>query len=532
MHAVFEYLKDEPLLVLFFLIGIGAALGHVRVFGVQIGPAAVLFASIAFTATANHWGVDIKVSKEVGELGLALFTYTIGMMAGPGFFSVLKTGWRIMLAMSGALIAAAGVAWGLGSALGLNRHVIAGTFAGGLTNTPALAAATERITDPAQAAQPTIGYSIAYLFGVVGMLIAASIALGRKGDDDGAAAGLTNVTVRVERTDHPRLREIEAAYGNKLTFSRVRHGETSPVLVADHEDRLEVGDLVTVVGPREVVDKVAAELGHASSHKLTADRRELDFRRITLSKGDLAGRTLGSLDLFGKFGATVTRVRRGDVDMIAAEDLVLQPGDRLRVIAPHGKMKEVSKHLGDSVRGLSDINPVGLGLGMALGVALGSIKFNLPGGGFELGAAAGTLILGLILGRVGRVGPLVLTLPHTAATALSHIGMLAFLAYAGTKAGGQFVKAVSSDLGWKIAVVGAVVTLTSVAIQLFIVQPLFKVGGMRMAGVLAGSQTQPAVLAYANDRTGFDQRVALGYALVYPVAMVVKILLAQILVGS
>lgn len=529
MHAVFEYLKDEPLLVLFLLVGLGAALGHVRIFGVQIGPAAVLFTAIAFTATANHWDVEIKVSKEIGDLGLVLFTYTIGMMAGPGFFAVLKTGWKTMLAMSGALIAAAGVAWGLGSALDLNRHVIAGTFAGGLTNTPALAAAGERVGDTTQ---PTIGYSIAYLFGVIGMIIAATIALNKKESDEGGVASLTNLTVRVERSDQPRLREIEAAYSHKLTFSRIRHGETSPILVADHDDRLLEGDLVTVVGPKEIVEKVAAELGHSSSHNITADRRDLDFRRITLSKGDLAGRTLGSLELYSKFGATVTRVRRGDVDMIAAEDLVVQPGDRLRVIAPHGKMREVSKHLGDSVRGLSDINPVGLGIGMVLGVALGSIKWNLPGGGFELGAAAGTLILGLILGRIGRVGPVVLTIPHTAATALSHIGMLLFLAFAGTKAGGQFVKAISSDLGWKIAVVGAAVTLTSVIIQLVIVQPLFKVGGMRMAGVLAGSQTQPAVLAYANDRTGFDQRVALGYALVYPVAMVVKIILAQILVGT
>ena len=53
--------------------------------------------------------------------------------------------------------------------------------------------------------------------------------------------------------------------------------------------------------------------------------------------------------------------------------------------------------------------------------------------------------------------------------------------------------------------------------------------GPRVAGFLAGAQTQPAVLAFANESTAYDARVAMGYALVYPVAMVTKIVVAQVL---
>lgn len=528
MNAILEFLADEPIALIFVLLGIGTFLGSIRVKGVELGPAAVLFSAIAVTAVADTRDIDLHVPHEIGILGLVLFTFTVGILSGPNFFAALRNGLGPILSTAAILAVTAVVAWAVGGLLDLTGEVIAGTFAGALTNTPALAAASERAGD---AAAPTIGYSIAYLYGVIGMLAAAMIALRKRSAEAGGAKQITNLTVRVEREDAPRVRDIEVAHDNRVAFSRVRHGETNPILVAADDDTLRRDDLVTVVGPADEVARVAEELGHASSHRLVEDRRYLDFRRITLSKPDLAGRTVQDLELAEKFGATVSRVRRGDVDMVATADLVLQPGDRLRVIAPSGSMDAITKYLGDSTRGLSDINPLGLAIGMALGIWLGSIHIPLPGGGFELGAAAGTLILGLIFGRVGRVGPVVVSMPHASATTLSQLGMLVFLAYAGTTAGGLFVDAVSSSQGWKIAVLGLVVTSFAAAALLTVMRLVHKVEGTRLAGQLGGTQTQPAILAYANERTEYDNRVALGYALVYPVAMIAKILLAQLLVG-
>ncbi len=524
-----EFLSEQPLVLLFLLFAVGSALGSVKIADVQIGPAAVLFTAIGLGSIATAYDIKLAVPDIVGTLGLVLFTYTVGVISGPTFFAALRHGWGPIVSVTSILALGAAIAAALGLRLGLPIPTIAGTFAGALTNTPALAAATERSGD---AAATTVGYSIGYLWGVGGMLLATAWVLRRSKPSDAATTSqLTNLTIRVERTDRPLLHDLVGRFGNSVVFSRVRHGETSPILVADEDERLEHDDLVSVVGKRDMVKRVAKELGHTSSHDIVSDRHDLDFRRITLSNRALAGRTLEELDLPGRFGAAVTRVRRGDMDMVASDDLILQPGDRLRVIVAAARMKEVSGYLGDSERGLSDINPVGFALGVTLGVLLGLIHFPLPGGGFEIGAAGGTLLMGLVFGRVGRVGPVVTTLAHPAASALSNFGMLAFLAFAGTRAGGSFSTAVTSSLGWRIAVVGAVVTST-VAVALLLAGRLgHKLDSSRIAGVIAGSQTQPAVLAFANERTGFDNRVALGYALVYPAAMIVKILLAQVLAG-
>jgi putative transport protein len=526
--AVLELLGEQPVLLLAVLLAIGAAVGHVAVAGVRIGPAAVLFSAIAVSALGTASGVELEIPEVVGTFGLVLFTYTVGVVSGPQFFASLRRGWRTMLSVVLAFLVVTAVAVGLGGVLGLGMPVIAGTMAGALTNTPALAAASEAAGDPTG---PTIGYSISYLGGVVLMLLAAAWAL-RRPEDTLGREGLTHLTVRVEVEDSPTVEELEERYGHRVTVSRVKHGHAaSPAVVPDDEDRLRPRDLVTVVGPRDVVDRVAADLGHVSSHNIVADRRELDYRRVTVSNKDLAGRSLREADLEGRFGATVSRVRRGDVDFVAHDDFVLQMGDRLRVIAPTGRMAEVGRHLGDSDRGMSDINVGGLALGLAVGVAVGLVEVPIPGGGFTVGAAAGTLVTGLVFGRLGRVGPVVTSMSNGAAQSLSALGMVTFLAYAGVRAGQRFTEAVASDAGWRIAVLGLVVTGLTAALLLLATIRLHRLSGVEVAGTLAGAQTQPAILAFADDRTGFDPRVGLAYALVYPASMIAKIVIVQVLAG-
>jgi putative transport protein len=525
VHAVLEFLHDEPLVLLFVLFAIGSGLGAVTIKDVQIGPAAVLFAALAVSAVAAGQDITLALPEVVGMLGLVLFTYTVGIISGPSFFAALRRGWPAVLTLTAMFAAVAAVVAGLGRVLGLPSATIAGTFAGSLTNTPALAAASER---SGNAAAATVGYSITYVWGVAGMLLAAAFVLRRRAPEDVAPA-LTNVTIRVERTDRPTVQDLTSTYHGNIVFSRVEHGETSPILVADDDEILAPGDLVTVVGDQKTVNAVARDLGHRSSHTLNTNGLGLDSRRITVSNKALAGRRLDELELDERFGGMVSRVRRGDVDMVADDDIMLQLGDRLRVIVPADRMRAVAEYLGDSERGMSDINPIGLAIGLSLGVLLGAVHVPLPGGGFALGAAGGTLLVGLVFGRYGRIGPLVTGLPRAAASSLSTFGMLAFLAYAGTKAGGAFTAALTSGLGWRIAVTGFVATSLAGICLLTLGLLVHRVDATRLTGMIAGSQTQPAILAFANERTGFDHRVALGYALVYPAAMIAKILLAQLL---
>ena len=206
-------------------------------------------------------------------------------------------------------------------------------------------------------------------------------------------------------------------------------------------------------------------------------------------------------------------------------------GDRVRVIAPRERMREVSTWFGDSSRGLSDITPVVLGVGMALGILLGTWAFPVGGGVLKLGSAAGTLLVGLVLGRVGRIGPVVTAMPYTAAQAVAELGLLVFLAQAGSRAGAQIGDAFTSGEWLRILALGVVVTSVVAGGLYVVMRRVFAVGGTRLSGIMGGVQTQPAVLAFANARTGYDARVALGYALVYPAAMIVKIVLGRILGG-
>lgn len=526
---VLEFLARQEILLLFLLVGGGAAIGHLKLAGVSLGAAAVLFLAIALSAFGAAQGHPLVVPETLGMLGLTLFTFAVGLISGPGFFASLRRGLGPILAMVAVLAGGALLAVALGRLLGLDDRLIAGAFAGALTNTPALAAAREAA---GQSPLPTIGYAVTYIFGVVGMLLATSLALRQRGEDTDAPAPLVNCTVRVETTERPRIREIEQRHAERIKFSRVHHsGQRHDVHAATDDDVLCCNDLVTLVGPADLVEQVTHELGHPSSHTLVTDRRQLDFRRVTISNGKLAGHTIAELGLMSRFGATVSRVRRGDVDMLATDHLVLQLGDRVRVVAPPDRIRDVSAYFGDSVRGLSDINPIALGLGMTLGILLGKVVFALPGAAFSIGSAAGTLVLGLILGRLGRIGPLVTTLPYPAAQAMSEFGLLIFLAQAGTKAGSQIGAAFTSGAWIKLLILGVVITCV-VGFGLYLVmRRMFGMGGTRLSGVLAGTQTQPAVLAFANGRTGHDSRVAEGYALVYPAAMITKILLGQILGG-
>lgn len=533
--GLLTHLADNPVLVLFLLIGLGMLVGHIKIKGVSLGAAAVLFAGIILAAWGVSQGVTIEVPASLGTLGLAIFTFAIGVQSGPNFFHVIRTAVAPLALMLGVFVVAAAAGLGVGRALGMDSALIAGTFAGAITNTPALAAAGNAATmagNPDGVAVATVGYAVAYLYGVIGMLFFCLLALRYRRSDKDKPSPLVNRTIRVERDNSPLIGDIAETISGELKFSRLRRGESGPITRPRPTDRVNVDDLVTVVGTQDAVNQVIKALGHGSSHSLIEDRRYLDFRRITVSDPKLAGHTVAELGVDEKFGATISRVRRGDTDMVGTPDLVLQQGDRVRVVGPTSRMKEISKYFGDSSRGLSSINPVALGIGMAIGIIIGEWKFLTPTGAtFSIGSAAGTLLVGLIFGKIGRIKGFVTALPFTATAVLAEFGLLVFLAQAGTKAGGQIANAFTGGDWWRILVTGFVIT-TIVGFGLYAsMRWIVKMGGTRLSGLLGGAQTQPAVLAFANERTGADPRVALGYAMVYPVAMIGKIFVAQILGG-
>lgn len=536
-------LANNPLLLLFTVSAIGYLIGRINIGGISLGVAAVLFVGLAFGALDQR----LRLPDIIYLLGLVIFVYTIGLSSGPGFIaSFRRRGLRNNLFVGGIIVVAAGIAVVLRMILGLNNAQTAGLFAGSLTNTPALAAIIERLSqrgaDEVLRAEPVVGYSVAYPVGVLGMILAIYLTrrlwridlqqesqqlreFGAVGDH------LINCTIRVTNAnvDGQSIAELVRANGWNVIFSRRQHD--GRIELATGAARLNTGDLISVVGSPEAVAEVTAVLGEPTDEQLVLDRHTLDFRRIFVSNPAVIGVPLRMLNLPSTLGAVITRIRRGDVELLPHGDTVLEPGDRVRVVTQRDNMDRVSAFFGDSYRSLAEIDVVSLGLGTALGMLVGLIPIPLPGGGsFALGLAGGPLIVALILGWRGRTGPIIWSLPYSANLTLRQVGMTLFLAGIGTRAGYSFFTTITQGNGLFLFIGGALITIPVALLTLFIGYKLLKIPFSLLIGMLAGLQTQPAVLAFANEQTG-NEAPNIGYAMVFPTAMVVKIILAQILLG-
>ena len=538
-------LVENPLLLLFIVTAIGYPLGQIKVRGTSLGVSAVLFVGLAI----GSLDPNLKLPEIISTLGLALFVYSIGLSSGPGFVaSFRRAGLRDNALVAIMLLFAALLSVGVFYVLGLKGTFVAGMFTGSLTNTPALAAILEYIKGVAPAAtrdqllsEPVVGYSVAYPMGVIGMLLAINVMQriwkinyadeARDMKDLGAISeSLHNRTILITRPDvaGQTIEEITRNCNWDVIFGRLKRNDT--LTLASGQTSLQVGDLVSAVGTFEELDKVTDCLGEYSQQRLEFDVSEFEPRRIFVSNARVAGRRLKDLNLQQEFGAVVTRVRRGDVDMLAHGDTVLELGDRVRVVCHRQRMSKVSAFFGDSYRAISEIDLLTFSLGLTLGLLLGILPIPMPGGvTLKLGFAGGPLIMALILSAVGRTGPIVWNLPYGANLLLRQIGLIFFLAAVGTRSGYAFVSTLSQGGGLNIFVAGAIITCLTAFGTLWVGHKLLKIPMGLLIGMLAGLQTQPAVLGYALEQSGNDLP-NIGYAAVYPLAMIVKILAAQVII--
>lgn len=535
-----EILKENPLLLLFLVAAIGYPLGRVRLGGTSLGVAAVLFVGLAFGALDP----DLEVPEVVYQLGLVLFVYTIGLSSGAIFFtSLARKGLRYNLLVAGGLVFAAALAAVAQQVLRLPDTMTAGMFAGSVTNTPALAGAIEFIkaTGASEAAltEPVIAYSLTYPVGVLGMILTIYL-LQRLWKVDYAAEARAVPEYSTNEPIESRTIRVKQGYGNltvaelirakqwSVVFARMRHDDK--VSLVTGKTVLQPGDLVTLVGTQEDLDEVTAGLGDNSGEvPLEYDISHYDKRRILVSNPEVVGRQLRALDLIDKHGAIVTRLRRGDVELIPNGGTVLAPGDQLRVVAPRAQMAALARLFGDSFRAVSEIDILTFSLGLALGLLLGMVPIPLAGGvTLRLGIAGGPLLVALLAGAVGRTGRFVWNIPYSANLTLRQIGLVFFLAGIGTRAGYSFVSTITQGSGLLIFAAGAVITCLTTLVVLWVGYKLLKIPMGLLIGILSGLQTQPAVLGFSLEQSK-NELPNIGYASVYPVAMILKIVLAQAL---
>lgn len=546
MNAIFDFLSAQPLILLFLVAALGYLLGNVSIRGSSLGIAAVLFVGLFFGALDERF----KLPEILYQGGLVIFVYCIGLSSGRAFFRSLRSdGLQANLLVVAMLTVGAVLTVVLHFLFALPAIQTAGLYAGSLTNTPALAAVLEAIQHLAPPAlqeawltEPVVGYSIAYPFGVLGMILAIGLAQRWWQPDYAAEARqLRNLGAVGEELITQAVRITNPAIsGSTITAllqrepRRVivtRHKHNGTVTLAQGDTQLQTDDVINLVGLAEDVNAVVALVGEPVAEPMALDRSVIDFRRIFVSNPAVIGRRIDQLGLRSQLGALVTRVRRGDIDLLASGSTILEFGDRVRVVALRERMQAVSDFFGDSYRALSEIDILTFNLGIVIGLIIGQIPLPVPGGEpFRLGIAGGPLIAALILGALGRTGPLVWNIPYSANLTLRQFGVVLFLAVIGTRAGYTFVETLFSSGGLLLLVSGVLITSTVALLTLWIGSRLLHIPMSLLTGLLAGLQTNPAILSYATLQTGNDIP-NVGYVTVYPAAMITKILLAQVLLS-
>lgn len=523
LKAMASLFTSSPLLALFVVVALGAAIGAIRIGPLRFGAAGALF--VGLVVSAVHPEVVSTHMSIVQPMGLAFFVYCVGISAGATFFQDLRKQTNLLALTTIVCIVGAAIALAGGRLLGLSSGLTSGLFTGALTAAPALDTAT-RLTGDANAA---VGYAFGYPVGVIGGILIVTITVTRKWlgpKDTPSLAGASLEAVSVHVTKQINTRDIDAWRDQRVRLSYLRRDGRTRV-IAPGEDLLP-GDHVVMVGDPTSIKDTAPLVGEILDHNLEDDRSDLAFERIVVSNPDVAGRSVSELNVTKRFGAVITRVRRGDLDLLARDDLDLQLGDHVAVVVPTEELDDIAEWLGDSERRVAEVDGMAFGIGLVLGLLLGIVSFPLPGGqGFQLGAAAGPLIVGMLLGALRRTGPLVWTLPAAANLTIRQIGLMLFLAALGLNAGPQFASLLGSPDGWRAALLAAVMVVVCCGLQA-IGAKFIGLSAPRAAGGVAGFLGQPAVLQAADARVT-DERIEAAYATLFAFAIIVKILLLPII---
>lgn len=512
-------MTTNPLLLVCLAIGCGALLGRISIKQVSLGVAGVLFAGLI-------WGYiepTVNPPEALATFGLALFVYAIGLSSSDFLFDAWNHGgWRFLLIPPVAIGAAFSVAVFAVQIFDIPISTAAGVFAGALTNTPSLAAATTVLGQ--SGAQATLGYAVAYPLGVLIPILILSLPFRHERHVSGDKLASAAIMVANVKEPGESVAGLLERYRLSVRFARCIRGDQQ--FAISGYSVIKNGDIVTIVGLSADVRQATAILGTEYAEDVQNDRSQLDFRRIFVSNPAVCGKTLREVGIFRSFEGIVTRIRRGDRDFIPNAETVILPGDRLRVIAPRENIAAISEFIGDSYHEASEFNVLTFGLGLSMGIALGTVDISLPMGlgTFEIGPVAGCLIVAMILGAIGRTGPLTWYLPYGASMSLRQLGLVLFLACAGIKAGGLLHTA---PLNISALVLGAGITTATSLITVALARAIAGKSWPFIGGLLAGVQTQPAVLGFAVGRCG-NERVEAGYAEVYPLSMLLKIVCVQI----
>jgi len=552
MNWLFELYKTnytaQAIAIIALVCMAGMVLGSVKVRGIGLGTAGVLFAGILVGSVSKP--IDHKTLEFVKEFGLVLFVFCIGLQLGPGFFASLRRmGMRLNLLAGAIVVLGALLAVGLGWLLDIDSAAVLGLFAGATTNTPSLGAAQQTLSGlpgiaEERLALPALAYAVTYpaaIVGIIATLLALKVLLRIDTHKEAELFALEQgrmgepLVSRTMTIDSPNLEgvaidSIPGVTELGVVVSRIRRAGETETQVATGSSRLHRGDVIMTVGTQQNLNRYQDVVGHASGENFLETSDRLTQRRVVVTNTAMLGKTVRQLGLEHTGGVTVTRVTRADLEMTAVPNLHLQFGDTLQLVGDDESLNRAADRLGDSIQALNETHFVPLFAGIALGIALGTMPLAIPHmpQPLRLGLAGGPLIVALLVGRLGRIGPLVWHMPRNANQAFREFGISLFFASVGLLAGPQFFAVVLSTRGLIWLAGGICVTVLPLLCIGIIARRAMGMNFVVLSGLLAGSMTDPPALAFANSIVGSDGP-SVAYAAVYPLTTMMRILAIQIL---
>lgn len=537
----------HSVMIIALVITVGLALGKIKVANVSLGLMWVLFAGLVFGYL--DFNLAPQLLHFLKEFGLILFVYSIGMEVGPGFFSSLRKGGLRLNLLSVIVIALSIiVAIAIHYQSGIDMPTMAGLLSGAVTNTPGLGAAQQATSDVMGVDAPgiAIAYAVGYPVGVVGVvltfLLLRFVLRIRKTDEESEArSGLGNaeelsvrpfsVSVTNVMIFGKSVSELKRLSKRQFVVSRIRRADTGTEECVYGKTILNEGDIALLIAKPKDVEPMTALIGQAANVEWSECPGHMQSRRIIVTRQNVNGKTLRSLHLRSNFGATITRVSRAGVDLVAAPELKIQMGDRLTVVGNEVALMHTEKVVGNEMRRLNFPNLIPIFLGIALGCVLANIPFRIPGieASLKLGLTGGPLIAAILIGYIGPKYNLVTYNTISANMMMRELGICIFLACVGLGSGSDFVSTVFNANGLRWLGYGAMITIIPIIIGGLIGRYAFHLNYYTLLGVLSGCNTNPPALNYARELTETDAP-SIAYSAVYPYAMVLRIITIQILI--
>jgi putative transport protein len=546
-------------LIYAIVIAVGVYLGKIKLFGISLGVTFVLFAGIVvghiykIYCPESEFAAPGDTLTFIQDFGLILFVFMIGLQVGPGFFeSFGKAGLRLNALAASAIVLNIVVMFACYFIFFYQKHdvndlpMMVGTLYGAVTNTPGLGAANEALNSVfgqlnLPVPQIASAYACAYPLGVLGIIGATILVryLCRVKLEQEEAVLEEQAGANANQKPHHMHLEVSNKYlegktvlqvhnflNRDFVVSRILHD--GHVSIPNRDTVFHVGDQMYIVCAEADYEAIVAFIGPVIEVDWEQQDQPLVSKRVLVTNPKINGKSFGQMHFSSVYGVNVTRVTRHGMDIFASPNLPLQVGDRIMVVGPQDDVDRVANMMGNSIKRLDAPNIATIFVGIIIGIIFGSLPF-IPGMPLmKLGIAGGPLIIAILIGRYGYKMKLVTYTTTSANMMLREIGLVLFLASVGIKAGANFFDTVMTGDGVLYVLTGFLITI----IPILIIGPIarrMKFNYFTIAGMLAGTYTDPPALAYANSICS-KEAPAVGYSTVYPFAMFLRILTAQLIV--